>query len=80
MVFVHCRTGWTLNIYLGVTHGIRTLLSVFLCMCLSDVSLLYILCWNFRTIYRGWELSRNRVAVPTSKAGGIDSGIDSWAS
>jgi hypothetical protein len=33
-------------------------------------------CWNFRTIYEGWELSRNRVVIPArqaAKAGGIDS-------
>jgi hypothetical protein len=26
------------------------------------------LCWNFRTIYGGWEPSRNRVVVPARQA------------
>ncbi len=33
-------------------------------------------CWNFRTVYEGQELSRNRVVVPArqaTQAGGIDS-------
>jgi hypothetical protein len=26
------------------------------------------LCWNFKTIYGGWEPSRNRVVVPARQA------------
>jgi hypothetical protein len=39
-------------------EGSETFMSFFMIFCPT------ILCWNFRTIYGGWEPSRNRAVVP----------------